>query len=226
MNQAPTASAASISQAARMDRYYRFHAKIYDATRWSFLFGREALIRQVAAQAMPQRILEIGCGTGQNLVSLGRHFPQAELTGLDASRAMLDRAQKTIHQAGATLAERTHFVYTVYDRPLQPAQPFDLILFSYSLTMMNPGWQEALHSAGDDLGEGGLMAAVDFHDSTWSLFKRWMGTNHVRMDGHLLPHLTQQFGPRAATVRPAYGGWWHYFIFVGEKTAAEKRRNG
>jgi S-adenosylmethionine-diacylgycerolhomoserine-N-methlytransferase len=49
MSQPNFSSVASTGHASRMDRYYRFHAKIYDATRWSFLFGREALIRQVAA---------------------------------------------------------------------------------------------------------------------------------------------------------------------------------
>ena len=30
--------------AAALTRYYRWHAPLYDATRWSFLFGRAALI--------------------------------------------------------------------------------------------------------------------------------------------------------------------------------------
>ncbi len=28
-----------------LERYYRFHSRIYDATRWSFLFGRDKLVR-------------------------------------------------------------------------------------------------------------------------------------------------------------------------------------
>jgi S-adenosylmethionine-diacylgycerolhomoserine-N-methlytransferase len=40
-------------------RYYRFHARIYDATRWSFLFRRTAL----SAPAAPAHILEVA-GTG------------------------------------------------------------------------------------------------------------------------------------------------------------------
>jgi len=214
MSQSNVSSVASTGQASRMDRYYRFHAKIYDATRWSFLFGREALIRQVAAQGNPQRILEIGCGTGKNLIALGRRFPQAELTGLDASHTMLAVARKNLAQASA---QQTQLLHTVYEQPLQPDRPFDLILFSYSLTMMNPGWRQAIQSAYDDLATGGRIAAVDFHHSPSGLFRRWMGTNHVCMEGHLLPELARLFQPKVKVVRPAYGGVWHYFMFVGEK---------
>ena len=62
--------------AAVLRRYYRGHARLYDATRWSFLFGRAALIRALARVSPPPRhILEIGCGTGSNLVRLVRGTP-------------------------------------------------------------------------------------------------------------------------------------------------------
>ena len=55
--------------------------------------------------------------------------------------------------------------------------------------MFNPGWEEALTAASLDLAPGGAIAVVDFHDSGSTLFKRWMGLHHVRLDGHLLPGL-------------------------------------
>lgn len=42
----------------------------------------------------PGNILEIGCGTGNVLVELGRHYPQAELTGIDISPSMLRIARR------------------------------------------------------------------------------------------------------------------------------------
>jgi ubiquinone/menaquinone biosynthesis C-methylase UbiE len=33
----------------------------------------------------PNRIIELGCGTGNLSVLLGRHFPEAEITGVDIS---------------------------------------------------------------------------------------------------------------------------------------------
>ncbi|MGB4876086.1 MAG: class I SAM-dependent methyltransferase, partial [Candidatus Competibacter sp.] len=75
--------------AAALTRYYRWHAPLYDATRWSFLFGRAALIRGIALHRRPRRILEVGCGTGANLLRLSRWFPDADITGLDLSADML-----------------------------------------------------------------------------------------------------------------------------------------
>ena len=32
-------------QASAMDNYYKFQSKIYDMTRWSFLFGRDEVTK-------------------------------------------------------------------------------------------------------------------------------------------------------------------------------------
>jgi len=57
---------------AALEKYYKTHSKIYDVTRWSFLFGRNALIKAIARYCRPEWILEIGCGTGKNLAALSR----------------------------------------------------------------------------------------------------------------------------------------------------------
>lgn len=196
-----------------IEQYYRFHSRIYDATRWSFLFGRNAIMQHVAATTAPTNILEIGCGTGTNIVGLARTFPQAAITGLDISEAMLQVARENLR----SLASRVTLLHQAYDRPLQFSLPFDLILFSYALTMFNPGWEQAIEYAHSDLAPGGRIAVVDFHNSPFPSFKEWMGVNHVRMDGHLLPLLESCFCPRTVVVRPAYTGLWTYLLFIGEK---------
>ena len=194
-----------------IERYYRVHAGIYDLTRWTFLLGREALLRQVAASVSPARILEVGCGTGKNLVQLGRQFPQARLWGLDLSGDMLAVAKKKLQG----LSPRLTLIQAAYDHPVEEKPFFDLVVFSYALSMFNPGWEQALTAASRDLAPGGAIAVVDFHDSGFPLFKRWMGLNHVRLDGHLLPGLKSRFPTHDATIRPAYGGVWSYFRFIG-----------
>jgi len=194
-----------------IERYYRLHAGIYDLTRWSFLLGREALVREAAACSTPARILEVGCGTGKNLLQLGRQFPQARLWGLDLSGDMLGVARKKLQ----TLSPRLTLIQAAYDRPVGEEHFFDLVVFSYALSMFNPGWEEALAAAGRDLAKGGAIAVVDFHDSGSLLFKRWMGLNHVRLDGHLLPGLKSRFPVHQATMRPAFSGIWSYFRFIG-----------
>ena len=85
--------------------------------------------------------------------------------------------------------------------------------------MFNPGFAEAIATAHRDLAPGGHIAVVDFHDTRLPLFERWMGVNHVRMNGQLRPLLTAQFEARTDRLQTAYGGVWRYFLFVGRKTA-------
>lgn len=194
-----------------IERYYRLHASIYDATRWSFLFGRAELLGRIAGCGSPSRILEVGCGTGNNLVKLRRLFPRAELAALDISADMLRQARKNLDAQG----RHVKLLHRAYDQSLASGT-FDLILFSYSLTMMNPDCMQAIDHARQDLAPTGRVAVVDFHDSALPWFQRWMGLNHVRMDGHLLPVLRARFRPLTLEVRRAYGGLWRYFLFIGE----------
>ena len=195
-----------------IQRYYRLQAGIYDATRWSFLWGRGALMAKLALLGSPNRILEVGCGTGKNLLHLGSLFPRAHLTGIDLSPDMLAVAARKLHNLGP----RVTLQQTAYDRPATAGTGFDLVVFSYALSMFNPGWEEALAATGHDLSPGGILAVLDFHDSGLPFFRQWMALHHVRLDGHLLPYLRRSFVPREWAVKTAYAGLWTYFFFIGQ----------
>lgn len=186
--------------------YYALHSRIYDATRWSFLFGRDAVIHRAAGFIRPQSILEVGCGTGRNLNVLRSTFPEASITGLDLSADMLRIARQRTH--GVQLVQRA------YDTP---AGGFDLILCSYALSMFNPGWERAIETAAADLNPGGIIAVVDFSHTGTKWFETWMQRNHVRMQGHLWPLLRQHFTTLSDTRHPSYFGLWHYGIHIGRK---------
>jgi S-adenosylmethionine-diacylgycerolhomoserine-N-methlytransferase len=197
-----------------IEGYYRLHAGIYDATRWSFLFGRDAILRHAAvAQPAPTRILEVGCGTGRNLVALARIFPRAFITGVDLSGEMLAIARRKT----AAYAPRVRLLQRAYDAPVAAARGHQLVLCSYALTMFNPGFEGAIAAAHRDLAPGGHLAVVDFHATRRRWFARWMGVNHVRMDGQLRPLLHEKFSPVTDRVQSAYGGLWEYLLFVGRK---------
>ena len=121
---------------ASLERYYRIHAHIYDVTRWSFLFGRTAILKKAASLIHPEHILEIGCGTGKNLRTLCRLFPQAHITGVDMSEPMLHIARKKLGDRNVQVT----LLPLAYAKPLYPSPCFDLIVCSYSLSMFNPGW--------------------------------------------------------------------------------------
>ncbi|MDI1313104.1 class I SAM-dependent methyltransferase [Prosthecobacter sp.] len=211
-------SAANVDTSRRsgtaLERYYQFHSRIYDATRWSFLFGREEVLRRTACVTYPRRILEVGCGTGRNLPGLRRLFPHAHITGVDLSEQMLAIAAKKVSDDKTTLLRRSYSAAVHED-----GQPYDLVLFSYALSMFNPGWEQAINAAWDDLAEGGCIAVVDFSDSYFTWFRNWMGVNHVRMEGHLWPYLSRKFAPLLDERFSAYGGVWNYGIFIGRKQA-------
>jgi S-adenosylmethionine-diacylgycerolhomoserine-N-methlytransferase len=192
-----------------LQSYYALHARIYDATRWTFLFGRERILRRSARIADPKRILEVGCGTGRNLRSLRRIFPNADITGVDLSGDMLDIARRK--------TDGVKLIQQAYETPI--AGNFDLVLFSYALTMFNPGWENAILAAKADLSPGGLLVIVDFSHTRSSLFRRWMGVHHVRMEGHLWPESRADFEPLVDETHAAYAGIWHYGMFVGRVRA-------
>jgi S-adenosylmethionine-diacylgycerolhomoserine-N-methlytransferase len=214
MSHSPPRLAAAPAHSGGIEGYYRLHARIYDATRWSFLFDREAILECAeAAWPRPGRILEVGCGTGRNLMALARRFPRAQLTGLDLSGAMLAVARRKT----AALGSRVTLVERAYAAPLAEARGFDLVLCSYALSMFNPGFEQAIAAATRDLAPGGHFALVDFHTTRFPWFARWMGVNHVRMDGQLRPLLRENFAVVTEQVRSAYGGIWEYLLFVGRK---------
>src|SRR6266446_4652210 len=120
-----------------MDRIYRRQRHFYDFTRKYYLLGRDRLIDGLAPPP-GSRVLEIGCGTGRNLVAAARTWPQARLYGIDISAEMLDTGRRVVGRAG--LAQRIELARadaTSFDPAWLFGVPcFSRIIFSYSLSMM------------------------------------------------------------------------------------------
>ncbi|MET8144338.1 class I SAM-dependent methyltransferase [Sphaerisporangium sp. NPDC005288] len=112
------------------EAYVDLHAKIYDEF-WSFYPGRigRALLRlhQTTMPDAPRRVLDVGCGTG---IVAARFYKEGyQVTGLDISKAMLERARRRFHAAGDratfihgdatdfTIPEPVPFAFSTYDIP-------------------------------------------------------------------------------------------------------------
>ena len=78
-----------------MDRMYRPQRHIYDLTRKHYLLGRDQMIDRLNPPG-GAAVLEIGCGTGRNLIRAARLYPKARFYGVDISAVMLDEAKASI----------------------------------------------------------------------------------------------------------------------------------
>ena len=146
----------------RMNRMYRRQRHIYDGTRRYYLLGRDQLI--CGLQPGPgASVLEIGCGTGRNLVLAGRLYPDARFFGIDVSTEMLTSAIGAISRTGQTGRVRVaHGDGTTFNpQNLFRISRFDHVMISYSLSMI-PDWRGVLQAAAAHLKPGGRLHVVDF----------------------------------------------------------------
>ncbi|MEI6654672.1 MAG: hypothetical protein WCP45_07895 [Verrucomicrobiota bacterium] len=90
--------------------------------------------------------------------------------------------------------------------------------------MINPGYDAVLQICKSDLSATGLVAVVDFHQSRWDWFRRWIGVNHVRMEGQVLDELRRHFQPCVCEVHRGYGGRWRYKLSSASKMRGISRR--
>ena len=194
--------------AALMDRMYRHQRRIYNVTRKYYLIGRDEAIARLDPAAN-DGVLEIGCGTGRNLVKATRAYPHARFYGLDVSREMLATADAAIRRTGlearVVVAEGDA---TDFDAErLFGRRAFERVMISYALSMIPP-WREALARALDAVAPGGALHIVDFGDCAGlpgpfrTALRRWLAAFDVtpRDDlGEALAALAETRGLAAAT---------------------------
>jgi S-adenosylmethionine-diacylgycerolhomoserine-N-methlytransferase len=171
--------------AGLMDKIYRHQRHIYDASRKFYLLGRDTLIEALDPPAGGQ-VLEIGCGTGRNLIKIARTYPEARCHGFDISSEMLITARRSIMKAG--LSSRIALAQadaTAFDaRTMFGVGQFDRIVISYALSMM-PGWEQVLVCAMKHLKPEGSIHIVDFGNQAGlptpfrSALNRWLALFHV-----------------------------------------------
>jgi S-adenosylmethionine-diacylgycerolhomoserine-N-methlytransferase len=200
-----------------MSKYYGVHSRIYDATRWMFLFDRTRIVHDLAIRPH-ETVLEIGCGTGHNFEIIVRSLNgQGRLIGVDCSAPMLKRAAARVRNnrwQNVTLVDVEYG-----SEPINEGQT-DVVLLSYSLSMI-PNWQNALKSAKSELKPGGRIGIVDFWygelGGVSDAFAGWLHVNHVEIDRPYENVLTTMFDPAVIRTRNAFAGLWKYFRFTGIK---------
>jgi S-adenosylmethionine-diacylgycerolhomoserine-N-methlytransferase len=147
---------------ARMDAIYRHQRHIYDLTRKYYLLGRDRMVDRMSPPAGAS-VLEIGCGTGRNLIRAARRFPDARYFGIDISETMLVTARANIGKE--CLSDRIALAggdATQFDpEALFGLARFDRIFLSYTLSMIPP-WRAVLQGLPRLLSGRGEIHIVDF----------------------------------------------------------------
>lgn len=169
-----------IEATRRMNRMYRRQRHIYDGTRRYYLLGRDQMIAGLQPE-VGASVLEIGCGTGRNLVLAARLYPDARFFGIDVSTEMLTSAIAAISRTGLTSRIRVmHGDATAFDpQRLFGIPQFDHVMISYSLSMIHD-WRRVLRAAAAHLKPGGRLHVVDFGRQerlpgvVRTLLRRWL----------------------------------------------------
>jgi S-adenosylmethionine-diacylgycerolhomoserine-N-methlytransferase len=212
----------AVETARLMDAVYRHQRHFYDLTRKFYLLGRDRLIRDL----QPPRggnVLELGCGTGRNLIAAAKAYPDVRFFGVDISRNMLETAQKNIDKAGLT--ERITLVEgdaanSAVTEGLG-VSAFDRVFYSYTLSMI-PIWREALTAGAARLAPDGRVHVVDFgqQERMPGWFKRllfaWLKSFHVSPRAGLeveLKDLAAQNGAELSFHR-LYAGYTDYAVIA------------
>ncbi len=211
-----TDSAVAHSHGKLMDAVYRHQRHVYDLTRKYYLLGRDRLIEEL--QPTPgDAVLEVGCGTGRNLIQIARRYPETELYGFDISNEMLATAQAQIDKAGLTrrvhLSQGDASSFACTD--LFARSTVDRVVYSYTLSMI-PDWQAALRRGLQALSPAGSLHAVDFGQNEGlprpfaALMRRWLAAFHVEARPKLAEALAQTAAlqpGRQARSRSLYRGY-------------------
>ncbi|MEU8664913.1 class I SAM-dependent methyltransferase [Actinoplanes philippinensis] len=143
---------------------------LYDP--FSLLLGAGRLHRALLDAAgirAGQRVLEIGCGTGNLLTALARRTSGVDAGGIDPDRSALRRARRKAQRGGLPVRYEYAFAAAL---PLPDAH-IDVALSSLMLHHLDgPGRDRALREVRRVLAPGGRLHVLDFDtgDLTASVF--------------------------------------------------------
>lgn len=192
-------------------KHYEKDARVYDINRRFFLFGRGKIIRLLCKKLKaPKKILIVGCGTGYGIQSLLNAFPDVVVTALDVSSHMLAVAKQNLKEYPG----RVVWVESRFEEFDQGS--FDAVIFSYSLSMMSDV-DQVFEQVEKKLSPSGIVAIVDFHSSSYKLFKTWISHSvSIRTDFPILA-LRRKFAESLFEKKRAYLGFWNYCLYLGRK---------
>ena len=145
---------------------YRRIARIYDAVVEPFNSALRKYVLKVTAPEVGSRVLEVGCGTGSNLALFADSG--CEVSGIDMSPAMLDRAKTKLGEAaGLHLGDASAMPFG--------DGSFDLVVAFLTIHEMPAATRTAVVSEmARVVDREGRLLLVDFHPGPYRFPKGWL----------------------------------------------------
>ncbi len=140
-------------------------------------------IRKLAGRVGNLSMLDVGCGTGGYSIPLAKQFA-IELTGIDVSKEMLDRARVKYPNENWILGDIESIDFE--------ENSFDVVLMSYVLHHMRD-YKRTLETVYDILkkGFGLLFIATDDHDQFYSSFYHKHMPRIMEIDTNRFPKVSK-----------------------------------
>src|SRR5213593_2072061 len=163
------------------------------------LMGGESAHRQLIDQAQlqpGQRILEIGCGTGNLTILVKTLYPAVEIVGLDPDPKALDRARRKADRQRVSVQLDRGFS----DELHYPDESYDRVLSAFMFHHLKRDEKEqSLHEIRRVLRPGGSLHLLDFggaHDDSGGFLAHLLHrSEHVRNNsGEMILTLMRQAG--------------------------------
>jgi trans-aconitate methyltransferase len=163
-----------------------------------------AIIARHVNPLQPMRILEVGCRCGDQIFSLARAFPAAELTGVDISRNNIATALK--RRESEEGGERITFIGT--DFLAFRGQPFDLVLADSSLEKLEVRRDALFPKLSRDLAAGGLLVislpdSGAFNRTLWAARRLLRARRRYRPPAHVHSEELRRFLSEVCGLRHA-----------------------
>lgn len=186
------------------------------------------------------KVLDLGCGPGEWVLSLAGQHPDIEVYGIDVSQAMLDEAASHARARGY---DNAHFLRMDITQPLEfDANSFDLINARTIVGIMNPVlWAQLLKESLRILRPGGIYRDTEFSEgltnsaaagTLWGFGAKGFSVSGRTFDPdgrHIgiinqLPRLLRDAGFQNIDLKahpiehsagtPAWEGWYKNYILV------------
>lgn len=158
----------------KMDEFFAARVDGYDDHMLNEVEGcREAYEKM--AELVPENtenLLDLGCGTGLELAGIFARFPNASVTGIDLSKAMLDRLSDKYPDKKITLINADYFSTDLGRERFDAAVSFQTMHhFSHEMKI---GLYEKIRNS---LKSGGVYIECDYMVDTQAEEDKWYAEN-------------------------------------------------